>query len=115
MVHIKHTAHAINISVPSEMKYMASDEALEVSALRREASAEVTSSQRLEDFDYCESRSDGSEDTESASDDLEHAKVATDGITFNFGASGVGKAHITSVENNTRYFSKGYSPSPHRA
>jgi hypothetical protein len=35
---------------------MASDEALEVSALRREASAEVTSSQSLEDFDYCESR-----------------------------------------------------------
>jgi hypothetical protein len=31
MVHIKHTAHPINVSAPSEVESMASDEALESS------------------------------------------------------------------------------------
>jgi hypothetical protein len=112
MVRIKHTAHPINIRVPLETQSMASDEALEASAPRREASTKVTSSWSLEDSDDCESRSGGSEDTESASDDSERTKVvvaaAAAGITFNFEASCVGKAHITSMENNSRYFPKGY-------
>jgi hypothetical protein len=112
MVRIKHTAHPINIRVTLEIESMAADEALEASAPRREASTEVTSSRSLEDSDDCKSRSNGSEDTESTSDDSERAKVvvtaAAAGITFDFEASCVGKVHITSMENNSRYFPKGY-------
>jgi hypothetical protein len=59
----------------------------------------------------CESRSDDTEDIESASDDSERVKVvaraAVAGITYDFGVSGVAKARVTSRENNTRYFPKG--------
>jgi hypothetical protein len=91
---------------------MASDEALEASASQKEALVEATTSRSAEVSDNYKSRSCNSEETESASDDLERVKVAapatTAGITFDFGASGVRKARITSMENNTRYFLKGY-------
>jgi hypothetical protein len=81
---------------------MASDEALEASASQKEALVEATTSRSAEVSDNYKSRSCNSEETESASDDLERVKVAapatTAGITFDFGA----------MENNTRYFLKGY-------
>jgi hypothetical protein len=112
MVRIKHTARPINIRVTSETESMASEEALEVSVPRGEALADATSSQKLEDSDDCEGQSGNIEDTESASDDSEHVKIAaratTVGITYDFGVFGVGKACIASMENNTCYFPKGY-------
>jgi hypothetical protein len=42
MVRIKHTSHPINISVPSDVESMASDEALENFAHQKEASTEAT-------------------------------------------------------------------------
>jgi hypothetical protein len=86
------------------MESMASDEALEASTPWEEVSAEATPSQSLEDYDDCESRSGGTEGIEFTSDDSQRVKVAAAaavvGITFDFGASGVGKARITSMENN---------------
>jgi hypothetical protein len=64
----------------------------------------------------CESRSDNTEDIESASDDSERVKVvaraATAGITYDFGVSGVAKARVTSRENNARYFPKSIAEHP---
>jgi hypothetical protein len=91
---------------------MASDEALEAFALRREGSAEVTLSESFGDSKDCESRSGDSEDSETASDDSEHLKVATAAvaarITVDFGTSGVMKTQIVLMENYTRYFPNGY-------
>jgi hypothetical protein len=60
----------------------------------------------------CESQSGGSEDSETAFDNLECLKVAVAavvaGITFNFRTSGVVKAWIVSMENYVCYFPKGY-------
>jgi hypothetical protein len=97
MVRIKHTARPINIRVSFEAESMTSDGALEVSTLRREASAEATPSWSLEDFDDCESRSGDSEGSETASNDSERLKVAAvvaavAGITCDFSVCGVMKA-----------------------
>jgi hypothetical protein len=116
MVHIKHTAHPISIRVPSEIESMASEEALEAFTAWREASIEFTSLWSLEVSNDCESQSGGSEDTGSASNDSEHAKVvavaAAAGITFDFGAFGVEKERITLIKNNAHYFPKGYCRPP---
>jgi hypothetical protein len=113
MVRIKHTAHPINTRVSFKTESMSSDEALEVALPQGEALHEVTSSKSLEDSDDCKSRSGDYGDTESTSDDSEHVKVAAAvGITFDFGVSDVGKAHIMSMENNTRYILKGYYRAP---
>jgi hypothetical protein len=49
MIHIKHTAHPINVKVLSEAESMASDLPLEVSTLGRDALAEATQLQSFED------------------------------------------------------------------
>jgi hypothetical protein len=49
MIHIKHTAHPINIKVLSEAESMASDLPLEASRLGREPLAEATQLQSFED------------------------------------------------------------------
>jgi hypothetical protein len=116
MVHTKHTRHHINVRVSSEVESMASNEVLEASTLHREASAEVTSSQSLEDSDDCESWSGGSEDSEIASNDSERLKVVVPataaGITYDFRVFSVVKAHIALMDNNVHYFPKGYFQPP---
>jgi hypothetical protein len=103
MVRIKHTTRPIIVSSPSEIAPMALDEALETSSQQREASMEATSSCSA-DSDR-ESQSGDSADSEIASDNSGCLKVvmaaAATGITYDFGASGVRKAHIGSIENHT--------------
>jgi hypothetical protein len=112
MVRIKHTNHPIDVRVPLESESLVSNETLEASALQKEASVEVTMSQSVEVSSDCGSQFDDSEEMESTSDDSERMKVAaviaTTRITFDLGISGVGKARITSMENNDCYFPKGY-------
>jgi hypothetical protein len=114
MVCIKHTARPINVSGPSEVESMASDEVLEKSTQHREASMEATSSFNAES--NCESRSSGSEHSDTTSDDFGCLKVAVVAaaarITYDFGLSGVTKAHVRSMENYMRYFSEGYGWAP---
>jgi hypothetical protein len=69
MVRIKHTARPIYIKAFSEVESLAFDKALETSVLQREASAEAIPSQSFEDSEDCESQSDCSEDSKTASDD----------------------------------------------
>jgi hypothetical protein len=63
-----------------------------------------------------ESRSGDFGDSEATSDNSERLKVATmattAGITYDFGSSGVTKAHIGSMENYACYFPKGYGRAP---
>jgi hypothetical protein len=114
MVHIKFTARPINTNVSSEVESMASDEVLETSAQQREASTEATPSHSVES--NRESQSDSSEDSETTSDDSRHLKVAvvaaSAGITYDYGSSGVTKAHTGLMENYARYFPKGYDRAP---
>jgi hypothetical protein len=60
------------------------------------------------------SRSGSSKDSETASDDSGHLKVAVAAarITYDFGVSGITKAHIGSMEKYARYFPKGYGRAP---
>jgi hypothetical protein len=72
---------------------------------------EATPSRNVEKSDW-ESQSGDSKDNETASDDFRCLKVvavaATAGITYDFGASGIMKACIGSMENYTHYFPMGY-------
>jgi hypothetical protein len=109
MVRIKHTTRPINVRVPSELESIACDKALEASPSRMEASVEVTASWSVEVSDNHESRLGSSEEMESAFNDSKYTKVAAAaGITFDFGASDIGKARIMSMENNAHYFLEGY-------
>jgi hypothetical protein len=62
------------------------------------------------------SRSGSSKDSETASDDSGHLKVAVAvaaaRITYDFGVSGITEAHIGSMEKYARYFPKGYGRAP---
>jgi hypothetical protein len=112
MICIKHVACPIDIRVSLESSSKASNKALEASTSQEEASVEVDTSRSVEVSDDCESWSDDSEETDSTSNDLKHVKVAVATvaarITFDFGAPGVEKVRKTSMENNARYFLKGY-------
>jgi hypothetical protein len=72
---IKHAARPIDITVSSGSISLASNEALEASASRKEASVEVVTSWSVEVSDNYENRSGDSKKTESASDDSERAKM----------------------------------------
>jgi hypothetical protein len=76
---------------------------------------EATPSRNVEKSDW-ESQSGDSKDNETASDDFRCLKVvavaATAGITYDFGASGIVKACIGSMENYTHYFLMGYGRAP---
>jgi hypothetical protein len=130
MVHIKFTARPTKTVISSGVDSMASDEALEASVQHRDASTEqqrealmeqqkVTSteatSSRGAESDF-ESQYGDSRDSETASNNSGHLKVpaaaALPRITYNFGPSGIIKACVGSMENDTRYFPKGYGRAP---
>jgi hypothetical protein len=85
MVRIKHTTHP---RVLAEIRPMASDDETEVPSQQTKASPDTSSSQSLDDCSY-ESRSGGSGDILTESDESGRVKVAAStaaaGMTFDFG------------------------------
>jgi hypothetical protein len=106
MVHIIHSARP---KVRSKIAAMVSTDETELLSRRREMSPDPSLSRSLDDSGDHESRSGSSGGTASDSDESSRTKVAVAvGITYDFGISAVGKACITSLECNTRYFPWGY-------
>jgi hypothetical protein len=95
---------------------MASGDEMEVPSQRREVLPNISSSRSPADSRECKSRSGGSGDTTSDSNESSRTKVAvvtaTTGITYDFRLSAVGKERITSLETYALYFSRGYCRAP---
>jgi hypothetical protein len=93
--------------VHSKIASMAFADEIEVPLGWREVSPDLSSSQSLDGSGDYESRSGSSRGTTSDFDGSNRTKVAAaaaaSGITYDFEFSGMGKAHITSLESHTRY------------
>jgi hypothetical protein len=130
MVRIKFTAHPRTPVISPKFMPIASEDAAMVSMERRETSAEkleeslvgqpevlsteVTSKQGAGSDQ--ENQSEGSGDSETASDDGEHVKIrvvaSLDSINYDFGQSTIMKAWLASLESVPHYFLKGYGRPP---
>jgi hypothetical protein len=130
MVRIKFTARPRTLIVSPKFSLMASDETPEISAQPGETSADqleesLVDQQVMTSTEAAltrgtesnrESQSRYSRDIETASDYSGLLKVASATtlarISYDFGQSSVTMTRLTSMENYTRYFPKGYSQPP---
>jgi hypothetical protein len=125
MVHIKFTARPQTPIVSPKFASMALEDDAEVSTEQREISAGrlegsmageqvVTSPEAASEQGAGSDRdnqSEGSSDSETASDNREHVKIEAEaalaGMSYDFGQSKITKACLMSLESFTRHFPKG--------